>query len=399
MRNPVQLVTLILFGAALLACKSEPKKSIVEQVDAKTDCHPQGGRSALIVGNDPKNSDSQKTTDSIAIKESTEKLPSQISTNIKEGTPEGMILINGGTFTMGAVGKLTLPREYPRHPVTVGDFYMDTHEVTNAEFREFVMETGYITIAERPIDWEELKKQVPPGTQKPPEESLRPGSLLFKLRPGVTDLTNYFQWWEWTVGTDWKHPDGPDSNLEGKDEHPVVHIAYTDAQAYAQWAGKRLPTEAEWEYAAQGGLKDPIYPWGNKDVNEAPYECNFFQGQFPSYNSSDDGYVTTAPVGSFKSNGFGLYDMAGNVWEITSDKFDEDYYTTLSTTAPTRNPKGSDRSFYRQNNYSQHTVIKGGSFLCNDSYCASYRVSAKMPLETDSAMNHVGFRCAMDVVE
>ncbi|WP_115461952.1 formylglycine-generating enzyme family protein [Winogradskyella aurantiaca] len=393
-----KLLLLVAFSL-MLGCKSEPKQQIVQdKVDSKTDCHPQGGRSALIAGGSDVINQHKIQIDSNSIHESIEKTNEIHSDKkVKEGVPDGMVLINGGTFTMGAVGDLTLPREYPRHPVTVSSFYMDTHEVTNAEFKVFVDATGYKTIAERPIDWEELKKQLPAGTPKPPEENLRPGSLLFKLRPGVTDLTNYFQWWEWTVGTNWKHPDGPGSSIQGKESHPVVHIAYADAKAYAQWAGKRLPTEAEWEYAAQGGLKDPIYPWGDKDVNDTPFECNFFQGQFPSFNSSEDGYLTTAPVGSFKSNGYGLYDMAGNVWEIVSDKFDEDYYSMLSTETPTINPKGSYRSYYRENNYAKHTVIKGGSFLCNDSYCSSYRVSAKMPLETDSAMNHVGFRCVQDI--
>lgn len=387
----------LLMLSMFLSCKSEVKQTVTKEVESKVDCHPQGGRSSLILGASKPNDKGEIVSGSILEQNisSTSKASGVQTDDLNK--PDGMVLISGGTFTMGAVGNLTLPREYPRHPVTVSDFYMDTHEVTNAEFREFVEATGYITIAERPIDWEELKKQVPPGTPKPPEENLRPGSLLFKLRPGVTDLTNYFQWWEWTVGTNWQHPEGPNSSIKGKDDHPVVHIAYADAKAYAKWAGKRLPTEAEWEYAAQGGLKDPIYPWGNKDVNEAPYECNFFQGEFPSYNSSEDGFATSAPVGSFKPNGYGLYDMAGNVWEIVGDKFDEDYYTSLPLNRAIDNPKGSSRSFYRQNNYAQHTVIKGGSFLCNDSYCASYRVSAKMPLETDSAMNHVGFRCVADV--
>jgi formylglycine-generating enzyme required for sulfatase activity len=309
---------------------------------------------------------------------------------------KGMVLIPGGKFMMGASGKLALKREFPKHPVKVNSFYMDTHEVTNALFASFVKATNYITVAERPVNWEELKKQLPPGTAKPPEESLRPGSLLFTPRPGVTDLSNYFQWWAWTNYADWKHPNGPESNIKGKENHPVVHIAFEDAKAYAKWAGKRLPTEAEWEWAARGGLQDPVYPWGNKDVNETPYECNFFQGTFPSGNTKADSYESTAPVGSFNANGYGLYDMAGNVWEITGDWFDVNYYKTLSTTEVVENPKGSVRSYNPSAPYAKHTVIKGGSFLCNDSYCASYRVSARMPLEMDSAMNHVGFRCVKD---
>jgi formylglycine-generating enzyme required for sulfatase activity len=316
-----------------------------------------------------------------------------------KGSIDGMVYIPGGVFTMGAEGDLALPREYPRHPVQVDGFYMDTHEVTNAEFREFVEATGYTTIAERPVDWESLKQQLPPGTPKPDESLLQPGSLVFTPRPGITDLSNYFQWWAWTNGADWRHPDGLGSTIEGKDDHPVVHIALADAKAYASWAGKRLPTEAEWEWAARGGLKDAIYPWGDEDINMAPYRSNFFQGRFPSTNTGEDGYITSAPVGQYEPNGYGLYDIAGNVWEITSDWFDENYYQSLSTTQVTINPKGPGKSFYSGGPYGQHTVIKGGSFLCNDSYCASYRVSARMPLEYDAAMNHVGFRCVADAPE
>ena len=391
-------LTFLFCFVTLTSCKTNnDSQTESEKISSDANCHPQGGRAGVIVGNTAPSKANEIAEDTVSISKVEETSLSDAGNSYTEGTPEGMVLIEGGTFTMGAVGNLTLPREYPRHPVTVSSFYMDTHEVTNAEFKKFVDETGYVTIAERPINWEELKKQLPPGTPKPPDENLQPGSLLFKLRPGVTDLSNYFQWWEWTVGTDWRHPEGPNSSIEGKEDHPVVHIAYADAKAYAKWAGKRLPTEAEWEYAAKGGLEDPVYPWGNKDVNEVPYECNFFQGQFPSYNSGEDGYNLSAPVGSFKPNGYGLYDMAGNVWEIVSDKFDETYYNTLSQDTPTLNPKGSSRSFYTQNNYASYTVIKGGSFLCNDSYCTSYRVSAKMPLETDSAMNHVGFRCVADL--
>ncbi len=350
------------------ACK-ENAKSVDELPDKSAECCPPGGRAAIL---------SQESTANKEIKDQ-------------------MVLIPGGTFMMGAEGNLALPREYPKHPVEIRSFYMDVHEVTNREFSRFVEATGYTTIAERKVDWESLKRQLPPGTPKPPEENLLPGSLVFTPRAGVTNLSDYYQWWEWVNYADWRHPDGPDSSIAGKDDHPVVHIALADARAYAEWAGKRLPTEAEWEWAARGGLKDKTYPWGDKDVNETPYECNSWQGRFPSMNTAKDGYLYTAPVGSFASNGYGLYDMAGNVWEITSDWYDPNYYKTLSEKEVTINPQGPDKSFNPSAPYGQHTVIKGGSFLCNDSYCASYRVSARMPLEMDSGMNHVGFRCVRDI--
>ena len=371
-KNRTYLRPMLFLGAFLLlmgSCQEEAKTDTEEKIGEKSmSCCPPKGRAAMLA-------------DQIAD-----------STDLYAG----MTLIPGGNFQMGAEGKLALPREFPKHPVKVDSFYMDTHEVTNAQFRAFTEATGYKTIAERPVDWEELKKQLPPGTPKPPDENLAAGSMVFVPRQGVVDLRNYFQWWEWKTGANWRQPDGPGSSIEGKDDHPVVHIALADAQAYAQWAGKRLPTEAEWEYAARGGFEGNTYPWGDTDVNLSPYQCNFWQGTFPSENSGADGYVHTAPVGSFAANGFGLFDLAGNVWEITSDWYDVQYYQTLSQSAYTDNPKGPDRCFNPQSPYAQHTVIKGGSFLCNDSYCASYRVSARMPLEVDAAMNHVGFRCVKD---
>ncbi len=358
--------------ALLFGCNSKEttKKTAESGEDSKDCCPPSGGRAALLTASAPLDD---------------------------QGVPKGMVKIPEGTYMMGAEGKLALPREYPKHPVHVNAFYIDTHEVTNAEFQKFVEETGYKTIAERPIDWEELKKLLPPGTAKPPDENLQPGSMVFTPRPGIKDLTNFYQWWDYIHGANWLHPEGPDSNIEGKDDHPVVHISVADAKAYAKWAGKRLPTEAEWEWAARGGLKDKTYPWGDKDVNEAPYECNSWQGTFPNTNTAADGFEKRAPVGSFAPNGYGLFDMGGNVWEITTDLFDVNYYKTLSTEEILDNPKGSTRSLNPHAPYGEHTVIKGGSFLCNDSYCASYRVSARMPLEKDSGMNHVGFRLVKDV--
>ncbi len=382
----VLIIMVLLFN---FGCRENTQnQSVSDSINGNIECHPTGGRASLVVdtANDSLNKEQSQVFDREGIELEEEELAA-----VK------MVLIPGGEFMMGAEGKLALPREYPKHPVRIKDFYMDIHEVTNAEFDKFVKETGYVTVAERPVDWESLKKQLPPGTPKPPEENLQPGSLVFTPRPGITDLSNYFQWWAWTNYADWRHPEGPGSDILGKENHPVVHIAFEDAKAYAKWVGKRLPTEAEWEWAARGGLKDTSYPWGDKDVNEAPYECNFFQGYFPSQNTVADTYEKTAPIGSFSSNGYGLYDMAGNVWEITSDWFDENYYKSLSTTETVTNPTGPGKSYYSGAPYAQHTVIKGGSFLCNDSYCASYRVSARMPLEVDAAMNHVGFRCVKDL--
>lgn len=314
----------------------------------------------------------------------------------EDSVRSGMVYIPGGTFMMGAEGEHALVREFPRHPVKVSPFYMDRHEVTNAQFEAFVRATGYVTVAEQPIDWDEISKQLPPGTPKPDPSVLEPGSLVFTPVNGVTNLDDWSQWWIWVHGADWKHPEGPDSSIEGREDHPVVHIAYRDAKAYAEWAGKRLPTEAEWEWAARGGLDSATYAWGTTDVNMSPPKCNFWQGQFPSENAMTDGYFSTAPVESFAPNGFGLYDMSGNVWEICADWYDERYYSRLSLTEATVDPKGPDTSYNPDSPYAMHRVMRGGSFLCNDSYCASYRVSARMPLEVDAATNHIGFRCVQD---
>ena len=370
------------------SCKDTKDTKEVEKAGASLDCHPAGGRAQIL-------SNSQTANDRIS--ETDQNLPYRSNTEVSKSGLPTMIEIPGGSFLMGGADRFSLDREQPKHPVRVDGFLMDTREVTNAEFRAFVEATGYKTIAELPVDWEVLKAQLPPGTAKPDPKVLAPGSLVFTPGPGIADLNNYFQWWSWVHGADWKHPNGPGSSIEGKSNHPVVHLTVQDAQAYAEWAGKRLPTEAEWEWAARGGLEDSMYPWGDQDVNVQPYRCNFFQGSFPSTNTVADGFEGSAPVASFEPNGYGLYDMAGNVWEMTTDWFDENYYQSLSSTQVLTNPKGAQKSFYGQSPYAQHTVIKGGSFLCNDSYCSSYRVSARMPLEVDAAMNHVGFRCVKDI--
>ena len=309
-----------------------------------------------------------------------------------------MVRIPSGSFLMGSEhDSMALPREKPVHKVEVSSFYMDVHEVTNSQYKKFVDATGYITVAERPIDWEEMKKQLPKGTQKPSEEDLQPGSLVFSSPKNVVNLADFSNWWKWVKGACWKHPLGPESDISNKAYHPVVQIAYEDALAYANWAGKRLPTEAEWEWAAKGGLISNRYPWGNEKVNSGEVKCNYWSGKFPTENSKEDGFYYTAPVISYKTNGYGLYNMAGNVWEICSDWFDENYYKDCYNLGSIKNPQGPAKSNYSSEPYEKKRVTRGGSFLCNDSYCASYRVTARMPFSEDSGTNHTGFRCVSDI--
>jgi formylglycine-generating enzyme required for sulfatase activity len=308
-----------------------------------------------------------------------------------------MVLIPAGTYDMGADDSaFALPREFPKHRVTVDAFYMDVHEVTNREFLHFTRETNYKTVAERDIDWEVMKLQLPPETPRPADSVLKAGSLVFKAKAHPVNLDNYGQWWQWKIGANWRHPLGPHSSIDELEDHPVVHIAYEDAVAFATWAGKRLPTEAEWEWAARGGLENKIYPWGNQHVEAGAAKCNYWSGEFPYSNTKADGYITTAPVKSYAANGYGLYDMAGNVWELCSDYYDDRYYQQV-VGQHLQNPRGPLESNDSQNRYQQSRVSRGGSFLCNDSYCASYRVSARMPAATDSGLNHTGFRCVRDV--
>jgi formylglycine-generating enzyme required for sulfatase activity len=241
----------------------------------------------------------------------------------------GMVFIPGGSFDMGGDNEQASADEYPKHRVTVSPFYMDATEVTNAQFRVFVEATGYITTAERAPDWEKMKATLPPGTEKPADSLLVAAALVFVPSAGPVDLNDYSQWWSWVKGADWKHPQGPGSSIEGKDNYPVVQVSWEDAMAYCQWAGKRLPTEAEWEFAARGGLVNAIYPWGNEPVNAGAPKCNSWEGKFPYLNEQRDRFVKAAPVKTFSPNGYGLYDMAGNVWEWCSDWYQAEYYKTL----------------------------------------------------------------------
>lgn len=309
---------------------------------------------------------------------------------------EGMVLIQGGTFDMGADNNQARPDEYPKHPVQVNSFWMDVHEVTNKQFKKFVDETGYITIAEQDVDWNVLKKQLPPGTPKPHDSLLVAGSMVFSPPNYSVRLNDYSQWWKWVKGANWKHPKGSDSSIKGVGNHPVVHVCYNDAVAYCKWVGKRLPTEAEWEFAARGGLKNNIYPWGDEHIEKGIPKANSWQGNFPNLNTQVDGYLATAPIKTFQPNAYGLYDMAGNVWEWCADWYNMNYYKTLPTDKVTVDPKGPGKSFDTRNLYEQRRTVRGGSFLCNDSYCSSYRVAARMPGEIDSGMSHTGFRCVKD---
>jgi formylglycine-generating enzyme required for sulfatase activity len=304
-----------------------------------------------------------------------------------------MVWVAGGEFTMGTDSDLGWPDEKPAHRVRVDGFWMDRTEVTNAQFAAFVKATGYTTTAEKPPDVEEILRQSPPGTPRPPKEKLVPGSLVFHKTDGPVDLRDYSQWWKWTPGACWRHPEGPDSSIEGRENHPVVQVSWDDAAAYARWAGKRLPTEAEWEFAARGGLDGKPYVWGDEPLSEAKPQCNIWQGKFPYRNTLKDGYERTAPVRSYEPNGYGLYDMAGNVWEWCSDWYDRGLYRNRAGRGVAVNPKGPERTTDPQRPFMPQRVQRGGSFLCNDSYCSRYRPSARHGCSPDTGMSHVGFRC------
>lgn len=310
-------------------------------------------------------------------------------------TPEGMVWIPGGQLKQGAVqqDKMAMQHEKPAIDVLVDGFFMDVTEVTNAQFKNFVSETGYITTAERAIDWEELKKQVPEGTEKPHDSVLQPGALTFKkTKTSVPNLYDFSQWWNWTIGADWKHPNGPGSSIVGKDDYPVVQISFEDAMAYCEWAGRRLPTEAEWELAARAGQVGTTFFWGD-DITVLKDRANTWEGEFPVTNTKADGFELRAPVKSYPPNDYGLYDMAGNVWEWTSDWYNTNYYKEAKASGMVqRNPQGAKAPFTPNNPLAKERVIKGGSFLCSASYCASYRISARMGSSMDSSLEHTGFR-------
>ncbi len=314
---------------------------------------------------------------------------------VGEGEKAGMVWIPGGEFIMGASGQDTFARddEKPAHRVRVSGFWMDETEVTNAQFSAFVKATGYQTTAERAPDWEEMRQTLPPGTPRPPPGVLVAGSLVFRQPAQPVPLTDPAYWWAWTPGANWRHPLGPSSSITGKENHPVVHISWDDAVAYASWAGKRLPTEAEWEWAARGGLREAIFAWGNEPIEAGSPRANTWQGSFPDRNSLRDGHALAAPVRSFPPNGYGLYEISGNVWEWCADWYRPDTYQRDPRAGVVENPTGPSSSFDPQEPGMPKRVQRGGSFLCHDSYCASYRVSARMKSSPDTGLLHSGFRC------
>jgi formylglycine-generating enzyme required for sulfatase activity len=304
---------------------------------------------------------------------------------------EGMVWIPGGTYLMGAQDQDGREDEYPQHQVKVSGFWMDATEVTNAEFKQFVEATGYVTTAEIAPDWSEISKQLPPGTPKPHDSLLVPASLVFVKQPPGAGLGDPSIWWSWKKGANWRHPQGAGTDLKGKDNHPVVHVSFDDAVAYCKWAGKRLPTEAEWEFAARGG-KTTIYPWGDEPIESGKPKANSWQGSFPSVNTVWDKFPGAAPVRSFAANPFGLFDMAGNVWEWCADWYRDDYYASVSKQL-LQDPQGPSTSYDPQEPTVPKKVVRGGSFLCNDSYCKGYRVTSRMKTATDTGLEHTGFRC------
>jgi formylglycine-generating enzyme required for sulfatase activity len=294
--------------------------------------------------------------------------------------PDGMVWIPGGEFWMGSTA---FEDAQPVHRVHVGGFWMDKTEVTNEQFARFVKATGYRTVAEKQPDPKEFPDI--------PKDKLKPFSIVFKqpAPDALIDLKNHLSWWELNYGASWKHPEGPGSNLKARESHPVVHVCWHDAIAYCKWAKKRLPTEAEWEFAARGGLDRKKYGWGDELTPKKKWQCNIWQGNFPLQNTREDGFERAAPVGSFPVNGYGLADMAGNVWEWCHDWYDAETYTKEAR----RNPKGPATS---GDAIEPKRAQRGGSFLCADNFFAGYDAGARGKGEPSSAGNHNGFRCVRD---
>ena len=311
--------------------------------------------------------------------------------------PPGMVWIAGGEFSMGAqdppdmddVGMKATLDSRPIHRVYVDGFWMDQTDVTNGQFEKFVRATGYVTVAERKPRAEDFPAA--------PPENLVPGGVVFTPPDHAVSLDNYFQWWDYVPHANWHHPTGPKSSIAGREKYPVVQVAYEDAEAYAKWAGKRLPTEAEWEFAARGGLSGKPFVWGDSFRPGGKYLANTFQGQFPTQDTGEDGHVGITAVASYPPNEYRLYDMAGNVWQWVSDWYRPDYYMQLASAGGVaRNPQGPPASFDPAEPKEPKRVMRGGSFLCTDQYCSRYMVGTRGKGEVSTGTNHLGFRCVMD---
>lgn len=316
--------------------------------------------------------------------------------------PRDMAWVPDGDFLMGSDNRLAKPNERPAHEVRVKGFWMDRTHVTNAQFAEFVKATGYVTTAERKPDWETLRAQLPPGTPKPPDSALVPGAMVFVGTDREVPLDDYSQWWRYVAGASWRHPRGAGSDIEGKDDHPVVQVSYEDARTYAKWAGKRLPTEAEWEFAARGGLEQATYAWGDEFKPGGKAMANTWDTvvrPFPVVSPKAGGAMGTSEVKTFPANGYGLYDMTGNAWQWVADWYRFDYFRQQSGRGVIDDPLGPADSYDPEDRGvppdAPKRVTRGGSFLCNVTYCLSYRPSARRGNDPYNPMSHIGFRLAM----
>lgn len=323
--------------------------------------------------------------------------------------PKGMAWIPGGEFLMGSDHKKAQANEKPAHKVKVSGFWMDTTHVSNDQFAQFVKDTHYKTTAEQVPDWETIRVQLPPGTPKPPASVFVPGAMVFVGTKAKVNLNDYSQWWAYVPGASWRHPLGPQSSIEGKGNHPVVQVSYEDALAYAKWAGKRLPTEAEWEFAARGGLNQATYAWGDQLEQAGQIPANIWDVRkqaFPVISPKAGGAVGTSASGTYPQNGYGLFDMTGNAWQWVSDWYRADYFRRQTQEYGNKvinSPQGPDDSYDPDDSSAPANapkrVIRGGSFLCNEDYCQSYRPSARRGADPYSPMSHLGFRLVKDAAQ
>lgn len=316
--------------------------------------------------------------------------------------PRGMVWVPGGEFLMGSDHQLAQKNERPPHRVRVGGFWMDQTHVTNAQFAAFVRATGYVTTAERIPDWETLRVQLPPGTPRPPASAMVPGAMVFVGTARPVPLDDYSRWWAYVPGADWRHPQGPKTDIAGKDDHPVVQVSYEDARSYARWTGKRLPTEAEWEFAARGGLEQATYAWGDEYAPHGKKMANIWdetRPRFPVVSPKAGGATGTSSVRTFPANGYGLHDMTGNAWQWVADWYDARFFAEQAKRPTAVDPVGPGASHDPDDRAAPaaapRRVIRGGSFLCNVDYCLSYRPSARRGSDPYNPMSHLGFRLVM----